>query len=63
MLYNKFRCIIFSTDPVTLPVFIEFSNKTDNQLRASPCKPRPNLLNRGRRILLNLIYIVKGSVL
>ncbi len=30
---------------------------------ASPCKPRPNLLNRGSQILLNLIYIVKGSVL
>ncbi len=39
-------------------------SKWSLNIRAIPRKPRPNLLNRGpHQILLNLIYIVKGSVL
>jgi hypothetical protein len=32
-------------------------------IRASPCKPQPNLPNQSREILLNVRYIVEGRVL
>jgi hypothetical protein len=40
-----------------------FSKVEPSVIRAIPCKPRSHLLNRGPQILLNLIHIVKSSVL
>ena len=54
--------IFFSSNNKYLPLVTNIEKQV-LCIRASPRKPRPTSLNRGRQILLNLRYMIEATIL